>query len=339
MRENRAPTDLSEDVDVTDFGMLGREIRNEEGRPWSFFSEDNRRERDMAPGLRSHPVGTRNTLEDLGFPFARRLSASSFSSAESGERRGPLAVVGGLRGSVSPSVDSLTDPEMPFRMRTRSPSPLDEYGGATRMSVTPSESISRVLAKGYPSVTPSESVSRVAAARVQSSSQNQSQSQNQTQNRPSLTPSENFLRLFGRKSTLSTTTEDPSSSSMAEDDSLSVAELPIPEPPPPARKRGQTTSTGTSSLASWPMPPAGSTSGLRNWRDLLGRKSGAKGWESRWSETQRDSRPSGVGVDTPSSPSSEEESAGSGSGSGSEKERSVSNDSRHELITALPQMS
>jgi hypothetical protein len=233
-------------------------------RPFSFGSEDGRRERDMAPGLRSHPVGTRNTLEDLGFPFARRLSSTSTLS--SGSVRGPLGVVGGLphRDSASPSLDSLTDPDFPFA--TRSPSLMEENGTQPlRPSITPSERISRVL-RGRPSVTPSESVSRI-------------------QGRPSVTPSEALARLLGRKSGTAT---DPTTS--ASENTLSVVEIPVPAI---ARHRDSSGGGGSktgSSVLSWPMPPGGARKG---WVDLFKSKGGARGGsaeiQSRWSETQRDS--------------------------------------------------
>ena len=244
---------------------------SDEERPFSFnSSEDARYERNLAPGLRSHPVGTRNTLEDLGFPFARRLSSSSFSSSSTDRRRGPLGVVGGM------SQESLTDPDMPFRTRSPSPTDVDGIGGGgVRRTIEPGESISRVLARGYPSVTPSESISRVAER----------------------TPSENFSRLFGRKST--------GTNASTSSNSISVAEL------PPRRSEA----SGSASLPSWPMPPGG----LKNWFDVLRRKEGGPQQQSRWS----DSRPSGVGSSI----------AG---GSGPVMVETSSNDSRDELITALP---
>lgn len=224
----------------------------QEDRPFGFGSMDERRERGMlAPGLRSHPVGAHNTLGDLSFPFERPVS----SSASIVTPQGPLVVVGGLSSTRSSSLrDSMTDPDYP--VRTRPPSVFEGFvANATRPSITPSESISRVGQAGTGGGgRPSSPIARYV----------------QEITYPALIASENIARLLGfaRKSTTINTSSNPTS----------VAEL-------PASPYRQTQST-TPSNFSWPMPPGV----LKGWMGSIRRKSKPiddEQGESRWSSTQQ----------------------------------------------------
>lgn len=233
---------FSPSIAARDFGHPG------EDEPFRFRGVD---QRMTALGLCSHPVGAHNTLEEPSFPFDRPVS----SSASIVTPQGPLVVVGGLGGSFStPSRDSLTDPDCPNR--TRPPSAFEGFvANGTRPSITPSESISRVMEGGGAGGArrPSSPIARYVEELT----------------RPTLAASVNIAHLLGfaRRSA----TINPSSNA------TSIAELPAP-----TRRKSQSI---TPSNFSWPMPPGM----VKGWMGSLRRKSKAvdgEKAESRWSSTQ-----------------------------------------------------
>jgi hypothetical protein len=118
-------------------------------RLWSFESADAGRERAWAPGLRSHPIATRNTMEDLGFLGARRIP-SEVSSLSTGHS--PIVAGGASPHLSSPSTESLADPDFPFRTRSNSPGD-DDTRSISRLQ--PSVTESGISVKEIPRSAPS----------------------------------------------------------------------------------------------------------------------------------------------------------------------------------------